>query len=244
MRASVLSLIERSIDAAGADSAKEAADEAERLMADPAMDEKARELVSLQKKQSLASKLNLADARRLRDASDERRLQPLFMQNFFLNAYREAGGTVHGDEHFPVYHVGTVPSAVLDVARALRLPVRLSDHLPLFVQQMDEGSVIGRQRGGGLPVKGDGLAVVRCVTEQGELVGKSGMDGLHVGWRGIRPCRGNFQPTQLLSIQPQQSAGRLGIRRDGEGNGVGDGLGWGGRHGRVHFRHNFTTKSH
>jgi hypothetical protein len=68
--------------------------------------------------------LNLADARRLRDASDERRLQPLFMQNFFLAVYREAGGGVRADEHFLVYHVAPVPSEVLDVARTLRLPVR------------------------------------------------------------------------------------------------------------------------
>ena len=120
----LLSLMERSIDAAGTDTAAEVADEADRLMADPALQAKAEELVSLQKKQSLASKLNLADARRLRDASDERRLQPLFMQNFFLTAFREAGGTVRMDEHWAVYHVGLVPSEVIDVARTLRLPVR------------------------------------------------------------------------------------------------------------------------
>ncbi|QJW97249.1 helicase-related protein [Frigoriglobus tundricola] len=120
----LLSLIEKSIDAPSKDTADEVANEAERLMTDPALKAKAEELVSLQKKKSLASKLNLADARRLRDASDERRLQPLFMQNFFLAAYREAGGTVRADDHFPVYHVGTVPSAVLDVARSVRLPVR------------------------------------------------------------------------------------------------------------------------
>lgn len=119
----LLSLIERSIDAPGTDTAAEVADEAQRLMADPAIKKKADELVSLQKKQSLASKLNLADARRLRDASDERRLQPLFMQNFFLAAYREAGGTVRADDHFPVYHVGSVPTVVKDVARVMRLAV-------------------------------------------------------------------------------------------------------------------------
>ena len=120
----LLSLIERSIDAPGTDAAAAVADEAERLMADPSLKTKADELVSLQKKQSLASKLNLADARQLRDASDERRLQPLFTQNFFLATYREAGGTVRADDHFPVYHAGIVPSAVLDVARTLRLPIR------------------------------------------------------------------------------------------------------------------------
>ncbi len=142
---SLLSLIERSIDAAGTDLAAEVADEADRLMADPALQAKAEELVSLQKKQSLASKLNLADARRLRDASDERRLQPLFMQNFFLTAYREAGGTVRTDEHFPVYHVGPVPSEVMDVARTLRLPVRDKYDTP-FVFDKNLVSVASKAR--------------------------------------------------------------------------------------------------
>ncbi len=141
----LLSLIEKSIDAAGIDTAAEVADEAGRLMADPALAARAEELVSLQKKQSLASKLNLADARRLRDASDERRLQPLFMQNFFLSAYREAGGTVRTDDHFPVYHVGPVPSEVLDVARTLRLPVRDKYDVP-FVFDKNLVSVASKTR--------------------------------------------------------------------------------------------------
>ncbi len=141
----LLSLIEQSIDATGADTAADVAREAEWLMADPALRAKAEELVSLQKKQSLASKLNLADARRLRDASDERRLQPLFMQNFFLAAYREAGGTVRMDDHFPVYHVGTVPSDVLDVSRTLRLPVRDKYDTP-FVFDKNLVSVASKTR--------------------------------------------------------------------------------------------------
>lgn len=118
----LLSLIEQAIDAEG--SAAAIAQQAEQLMDNPALKAKAEELVSLQKKGSLASRLDLADARRLRDASDERKLQPLFMQNFFLNAYREAGGTVRPDEHYPVYHVGPTPSDILEAARALRLPFR------------------------------------------------------------------------------------------------------------------------
>jgi len=141
----LLSLIEKSIDATGADTAAEVANEAERLMADPELKAKADELVRLQKKQSLASRLNLADARRLRDASDERRLQPLFMQNFFLTAYREAGGVVRTDEHFPVFHVGPVPSEVMDVARQMRLPVRDKYDTP-FVFDKNLVSVASRTR--------------------------------------------------------------------------------------------------
>jgi superfamily II DNA or RNA helicase len=141
----LVALMERSIDADGADKAAAVAKEAEQLMAEPALAEKAKELVALQKKQSLASRVNLADARVLRDASDERRLQPLFMQNFFLSAYREAGGTVRHDEHFPVYHVGLVPSEVLEVARILRLPVRDKYDTP-FVFDKDLVSVASKTR--------------------------------------------------------------------------------------------------
>lgn len=120
----LVTMIERSIDAEDADDARQVAQEAGRLVADPGLEEKAEDLVGLQKKQSLASQLDLADARQLRDASDERRLQPLFMRNFFINAWRAAGGGIHPDDAFPVYHVGTVPSKVMDIARRLRLPTR------------------------------------------------------------------------------------------------------------------------
>jgi superfamily II DNA or RNA helicase len=119
----LVTMIERSIDAEDADDAKEVVNEAGRMVADPTLDEKADELVALQKKQSLASQLDLADARQLRDASDEGRLQPLFMRNFFISAWRTAGGTVRADDHYPVYHVGPVPSKVMEVARRLRLHV-------------------------------------------------------------------------------------------------------------------------
>ncbi|HVA49581.1 MAG TPA: helicase-related protein [Pirellulales bacterium] len=119
----LVTMIERSIDAEDADQAKEVAKEAGRMIADPKLEQKADELVALQKKQSLASRLDLADARQLRDASDERRLQPLFMRNFFINAWRAAGGTVRPDDHYPVYHVGPLPSKVMEVARRLRLHI-------------------------------------------------------------------------------------------------------------------------
>src|SRR5207302_6489903 len=48
----LVTLMERSIDAADAEDAAEVADEARHLMADPALQQKAQELVTLQKKQS------------------------------------------------------------------------------------------------------------------------------------------------------------------------------------------------
>jgi superfamily II DNA/RNA helicase len=88
--------------------------------------ERARRLMALQKKTSLASRLDLRAARELRDASDERRLQPLFIHRFFERAWTASGGTVRKDDHFPVWHIGPTPTALLELARERRQP--LSDN--------------------------------------------------------------------------------------------------------------------
>jgi superfamily II DNA or RNA helicase len=88
--------------------------------------ERAARLMALQKKTSLASRLDLGSARELRDASDERRLQPLFIQRFFERAWTACGGTVRKDDHFPVWHIGSTPTALLELARERRQP--LSDN--------------------------------------------------------------------------------------------------------------------
>jgi len=91
-----------------------------------ASDKRAAGLMTLQKKPSLASHLDLKSARELRDASDERRLQPLFIQRFFERAWTACEGTIRMDEHFPVWHIGSTPSTLLDLARERRQP--LSDN--------------------------------------------------------------------------------------------------------------------
>jgi superfamily II DNA or RNA helicase len=85
--------------------------------------ERAERLVALQKKTSLASRLDLRSARALRDASDERRLQPLFIQRFFERAWTACGGTVRKDDHFPVWHIGPTPTALLELTRERRQPL-------------------------------------------------------------------------------------------------------------------------
>ena len=91
-----------------------------------ASNERAARLMALQKKTPLASRLDLRSARELRDASDERRLQPLFIQRFFERAWTACGGTVRKDDHFPVWHIGSTPTALLELARERRQP--LSDN--------------------------------------------------------------------------------------------------------------------
>jgi superfamily II DNA or RNA helicase len=93
--------------------------------------ERAERLMALQKKTSLASRLDLRSARELRDASDERRLQPLFIQRFFERAWTVCGGTVRKDDHFPVWHIGRTPTALLELARERRQPLSESYDTPL-----------------------------------------------------------------------------------------------------------------
>ena len=62
----------------------------------------------------------MRSARELRDASDERRLQPLFIQRFFERAWTACGGTIRKDDHFPVWHIGATPTVVLECARERR----------------------------------------------------------------------------------------------------------------------------
>ncbi len=110
----LVQLIEKSIDAEDAHAASQ---EADASLNRPELNERAEQLVALQKRQSLASRLDLKSARELRDQSDERRLQPLFVRNFFVSAFQAAGGSIEPDKYLPVFHVGRVPSALFDAAR-------------------------------------------------------------------------------------------------------------------------------
>ena len=85
--------------------------------------ERAERLIALQRKTSLASRLDLRAARELRDASDERRLQPMFIQRFFERAWTACGGTIQMDDHFPVWHIGATPSPLVALSRERRAPV-------------------------------------------------------------------------------------------------------------------------
>jgi len=134
----LVKLIEKAIDS---DFEAEVGVEADAAL-DLASKERAERLIALQKKTSLASRLDLRAARELRDASDERRLQPLFIQRFFERAWTACGGTIRKDlpasagqagDYSPlpaeasaqagVWHLGPTPAALLDLSRE-RLPVR------------------------------------------------------------------------------------------------------------------------
>lgn len=115
----LVKLIERAIDAEDSD---EVAADTDTVLGTASVD-RAEQLIALQKKTSLASRLDLRAARDLRDASDERRLQPLFIQRFFERAWVACGGTIRKDNDFPVLHLGPTPSPLLDIARQMRKPV-------------------------------------------------------------------------------------------------------------------------
>ncbi len=115
----LVALMEKAIDTEASDEVGAEADEALKQ----ATQERAEDLLSLQKSTALASRLDLRAARELRDASDERRLQPLFIQRFFERAWAGAGGTMRRDEHFPVWHLSPTPTALLDLARERKASV-------------------------------------------------------------------------------------------------------------------------
>ncbi len=119
----LVALMEKAIDS---EAPAEAAAEAEEALK-RATRERADELLSLQRSTSLASRLDLQAARQLRDASDERRLQPLFIQRFFERAWITAGGTMRRDDRFPVWHLGPTPAALLEVARGRKASI--PDHM-------------------------------------------------------------------------------------------------------------------
>jgi len=85
--------------------------------------ERASDLIELQKKTSFASHLDLRAAQELRDASDEKRLQPMFIQRFFERAWIACEGTIIEDPNFPVWHLGPVPSVLKKVASEIKRPI-------------------------------------------------------------------------------------------------------------------------
>jgi len=129
----LVTLMEKAIDSEDETDAATAAD----TRLDTASKERAEHLVSLQKKTSLASRLNLKAARDLRDASDERRLQPMFIQRFFERAWTDCGGTIRNDDQFPVWHIGPTPTALLDLSRERHMPLPESYDTPfVFDKQL------------------------------------------------------------------------------------------------------------
>ena len=109
-------LIERAIDEDTDQSAKDA--DASLGQAS----EHAQELIDQQKAQSLSAVVDLPAARQLLDASDEQRLQPLFVQRFFERAWKERGGIMHESARYPgIFELGPMPSEITGTAKHMRL---------------------------------------------------------------------------------------------------------------------------
>ncbi|MEW6081855.1 MAG: helicase-related protein [Bacillota bacterium] len=115
----LIRLIEEAIDAEDESAAAKDTDAALAV----ASRERAERLIALQKKTSLASRLDLRAARELRDASDERRLQPMFIQRFFERTWAACGGSLRRDDQSLVWHIGATPTMLLEVARERRQPI-------------------------------------------------------------------------------------------------------------------------
>lgn len=109
----LLQLIEKAIDS---DDGLESLYETTTLLG-TASKEKAERLVALHKKESLASHLDLRSAHELRDASEERRLQPLFIQRFFERTWIACGGDIRTDDNDHFWYIGTTPDTILNLAQ-------------------------------------------------------------------------------------------------------------------------------
>ncbi|NIA11344.1 MAG: DUF3883 domain-containing protein, partial [Nitrospiraceae bacterium] len=115
----LVKLMEKAIDSEDESSVET---EVERYL-NSASKDRARELIELQKRTSFTSRLDLHAARELRDTSDEKRLQPMFIQRFFERAWKACGGTIIEDPHFPVWHLGIVPTTLRKVASEIKKPI-------------------------------------------------------------------------------------------------------------------------
>lgn len=87
-------------------------DEAIERVSSAAFEERARALTDRHTEQALVTDVRWRDVRSLKEASDERRLQPLYVQNFFLRAFQEMGGVCQKDERTGVYRIQYVPDVL------------------------------------------------------------------------------------------------------------------------------------
>jgi len=131
-------------DAVDADDRASVEEEVEQVL-DSATRDRAEQLVAQQKRAVFTSRLDLQAARRLCDASEEHRLQPLFIERFFRRAWEACSGTVRKDDHFPVWHIGPTPSTLLEFVRGQRKAVE-DRYESAFVFDKHLVSVASRER--------------------------------------------------------------------------------------------------
>lgn len=98
-------------------------------------DQKALDLISLQRKQSLVSKLDLTFTTKIRSLSNERRLQPLYIERFFKKAFAYVGGLISSHDQFPVFHLGQTPKVLVELARKLGLNVKEAYNNPFVFEK-------------------------------------------------------------------------------------------------------------
>ncbi|MBM3332445.1 DUF3883 domain-containing protein, partial [candidate division WOR-3 bacterium] len=118
-----VSLVDLITEAIDADDSSQGGRKAAELVDDAQGEERAKAAIELQRKSSLASKLNLRSARELLDQSEERRIQPLFIQRFFERAWAACGGEMRQDRTSPVWYLGSAPPALMLLGQELRRPI-------------------------------------------------------------------------------------------------------------------------
>ncbi len=107
-----------------------------------ASNEKAEQLLDSQQNGALSSDLDLGSARELYDASDEHRIQPLFLQRFIERAWTACSGTIRANNRVPVFRIGDSPKSARELAqkRQWSLPAGYNDPFALDKQLVSVSS--------------------------------------------------------------------------------------------------------
>ena len=80
---------------------------------DTRLEERAEKLISEQADKGLATEIRWREVRDLKEQSDEKRLQPLYVERFFLKGFEQLGGTMNRDKARKTIKVTGVPASIL-----------------------------------------------------------------------------------------------------------------------------------
>jgi superfamily II DNA or RNA helicase len=78
-------------------------------------EEKVKEKIKDQKEQLSNSQIDFLDAKKLKEDSDEKRLQPIYIRRFFERSFVSLGGIINENEGF--YSLSNVPQSIKDILR-------------------------------------------------------------------------------------------------------------------------------
>ena len=137
-RVPLVKLIEQAIDSEDEETLKTAESRLDNIT-----EEEAKELIQIQEKKSLTARLDLKAVKELKDTSDEKKLQPCFVNTFFEKAWAKCGGSIRNDGFLT--YLNSVPESLLKVANSTKMPLS-KNYNNAFVFNKDLLSVVSEIR--------------------------------------------------------------------------------------------------